>query len=289
MCFGRKCCRSCLLVTHHAYQLSRTSHVLCQPIIQNHTTNDNQNPFMFFRCLPAVQKNTTDTNHNHILLFRNVRLSRHLPFSPLASTLLVASSRELMANLLESTMELVGAKEWSFEALAVPQMGHVPSTEIENPITMENFLSSACRRCDGIRTTTLMFDFHPQVPQFGGFARLGELIQQGEIQDLPAPLSLNGNLPPRAKLGSIVHNIGGRRNECAQDSSLCRQVCRKQWTGTLYWQGLHSCLPPGSLGSSEGRSAPATASTRISSPVEPRAAEATVHSEELLVTMDSGF
>ena len=72
-----------------------------------------------------------------------------------------------------NSMELVRGREWSFEALAVPQMGHVPSTEIENPITMENFLSSACRRCDGIRTTTLMFDFHPQVPQFGGFRSLG--------------------------------------------------------------------------------------------------------------------
>ena len=48
-----------------------------------------------------------------------------------------------MANLLESTMELVGAKEWSFEALAVSQLGHVPSTEIDDPITMDNFLASA--------------------------------------------------------------------------------------------------------------------------------------------------
>ncbi|CAE7418696.1 unnamed protein product [Symbiodinium microadriaticum] len=111
-----------------------------------------------------------------------------------------------MANLLESTMELVGGKEWSFEALAVPQMGHVASTEIDNPITMDNFLSSACRRCE-VRTATLMFDFHPKVPEFGGLARLGELIQQGEISDLPAPLSLNGNLPARAKMGIIVHNL----------------------------------------------------------------------------------
>ena len=107
MRFGRKCFRSCLLLMHHACQLSRTSH-----------------------------------NHNQIMFFRNVLLSRHLSFSPVASTLFVASSRELMANLLESTMELVGGREWSFEALAVPQMGHVPSTEIENPITMEDFLST---------------------------------------------------------------------------------------------------------------------------------------------------
>ena len=93
---------------------------------------------MFFRCLPAVQENTTDNNHNRILFFRNVLRSRHLLFAPLASTLFVASSRDFMANLLESTMELVGGREWSFEALAVPQMGHVPATEIENPITMEN-------------------------------------------------------------------------------------------------------------------------------------------------------
>ena len=141
------------------------------------------------------------------MCFRNVILSRHLLLSPLALTLIVATSPEPMANLLESTMELVGGKEWSFEALAVPHIGHVPSTEIDNPITMDNFLSSACRRCEGVRSATLMFDFHPKVPEFGGLARLGELIQQGEISDLPAPLSLNGNLPARAKMGIIVHNL----------------------------------------------------------------------------------
>ncbi|CAE7706170.1 unnamed protein product [Symbiodinium necroappetens] len=163
--------------------------------------------YRVLKTLKEAKAEWDHNNHNRILFFRNVLLSRHLLFSPLASTLFVASSRELMANLLESTMELVGGREWSFEALAVLQMGHVPSTEIENPITMENFLSSACRRCDGIQTATLMFDFHPKVPEFGRFARLGELIHQGKIQDLHVPLSLNGNLPAHAKLGIIVHNL----------------------------------------------------------------------------------
>ena len=71
----------------------------------------------------------------------------------------------------------MGGKEWRFEALAVPQMGHVLSTEIDDPITMEQFLSSTCRRCDGIRNTILMFDVRSKIPEFGGLARLGELIQ----------------------------------------------------------------------------------------------------------------
>ena len=44
-------------------------------------------------------------------------------------------------------------------------------------------------------------------PRFPSSGRLGELIQHGEIQDLPSPLPLNGNLPTRAKLGSIVHDV----------------------------------------------------------------------------------
>ena len=77
-------------------------------------------------------------------------------------------------------MELVGGKEWSFEALAVPQMGHVPSTEIDNPITMDNFLSSACRRCEGVRSATLMFDFRG--------------AESAEVQDLDSDFWSSGSI-----------------------------------------------------------------------------------------------
>ena len=211
----------------------------------------------------------------------------HLLFSPFAVIFFVTTSRDLMADLLEATMELVGGKEWSFEALAVPQMGHVPSTDINKPITMENFLSNACRRCDGIRTATLMFDFHPKVPEFGGLARLGELIQQGEIHDLPAPLSLNGNLPARAKMGIIVHNLEDGTMHVLKILQFADEFAVSSVVELLLGQCLHSCLPAGSLVSSEGHPAPAGAYTRISSP-ESRGAEATPHSEELVLTMDSG-
>eukprot|EP00439_Symbiodinium_sp_Y106_P005237 s1345_g1.t1 len=103
---------------------------------------------------------------------------------------------------------------------------------------MGKFLSRACHRCDGVRTATLMFEFQAKIPEIGGLARLGELIPQGEMQSLPAPLSPNGNLPARARLGIIVHDLEDcTMRMCPRFFALPR-ICRMQWTGTLYGQCL---------------------------------------------------
>ena len=127
-----------------------------------------------------------------------------------------------------------------------------------------------------------MFDFNPKVPEFGGLARLGELIQQGEISDLPAPLSLNGNLPARAKMGIIVHNL--------EDATMHVLKILHFTEKFAVTSGLEIYIPvfrqgPWSL--PEGHSAPAGAYTRISPSLESRGSEATAHSEELILTMDS--
>ena len=69
-----------------------------------------------YQLFETTQQTTT---HDRMVFFRNVLLERHLLFSPFALIFFVTTSRDLMANLLEATMELVGGKEWSFEALAV--------------------------------------------------------------------------------------------------------------------------------------------------------------------------
>ena len=106
-------------------------------------------------------------------------------------------------------------------------------------------------------------------PRFPSSGRLGELIQHGEIQDLLSPLYTPQRQPSHAcQAGQYRTRRGGKRHECTQDFSLRREVCRLPWTGTLHGQCLHSCLPAGSLGSSEGHSAPAGAFTRMSPPVD---------------------
>ena len=46
-----------------------------------------------------------------------------------------------------------------------------------------------------MKTTTLIFDVHTRVSEFSGLARIGELIQQGELA------------PPNAKMAVIIHNL----------------------------------------------------------------------------------
>ena len=112
-----------------------------------------------------------------------------------------------MESLMDSVMEKVAGREWHYEALSLPQVGHLPISEIAEPITIEQFHQAACRRCDHVKSTTILFDVHFKVSEFGGLARVGELIQQGELDHLPLPLCLSGKLPPSAKMGAVIQNL----------------------------------------------------------------------------------
>ena len=112
-----------------------------------------------------------------------------------------------MESLMDSVMEKVAGREWHYEALSLPLVGHLPISEIAEPITIEQFLQAACRRCDHVKSTTILFDVHFKVSEFGGLARVGELIQQGELDHLPLPLCLSGKLPPSAKMGAVIQNL----------------------------------------------------------------------------------
>ena len=58
-----------------------------------------------------------------------------------------------------------------------------------------------------MKTTTLIFDVHTRVSEFSGLARIGELIQQGELAHLPLPLRVQEPLPQNAKMGVIIRNL----------------------------------------------------------------------------------
>ena len=68
-------------------------------------------------------------------------------------------------------------------------------------------LQAACRICDNVKSTTTLFDVHFKVCEFGGLARIGELVQQGQLDDLPLPLCLGGKLPTNAKMGAVIQNL----------------------------------------------------------------------------------
>ena len=68
-----------------------------------------------------------------------------------------------MASLFDTTLARVGGKEWKNDSLAVPQCGMVKAEDLEEPITLHQFLEGAGRRPDEAKVTTLLFDVHTYV------------------------------------------------------------------------------------------------------------------------------
>ncbi|CAE6920958.1 unnamed protein product [Symbiodinium sp. CCMP2592] len=111
-----------------------------------------------------------------------------------------------MSSLFDTILTRVGGKDWNYDSLAVPQCGMVKAEDLEEPITLQQFLQEACRRPDEAKVTTLLFDVHNNVPEFGGFARIGEQVQRSELDQLPLPLEVSQALPKGAKMGLIMDN-----------------------------------------------------------------------------------
>ena len=153
-------------------------------------------------------------------------------------------------NLFDSVMQRVGGKEWNYDSLAVPQRGLVKAEEIEEPISLRQFLAEACRRTDGGKVTTMIFDVHTGVPEFGGFARVGEQIQRGELDGLPPPLQVSRALPKGAKMGAIIENL--------HDGTL----------NVVKIMHFPDCVPSRPMGSAEDRAVSSATSPRLSGFVE---------------------
>ena len=112
-----------------------------------------------------------------------------------------------MANLLDEAMDQFGGKEHQYEALSLPKCGFVHASAIEHPISGSNFGADVCRRPDGLKTCTMAFDIHWNVPEFGSVAHLGEVIQGNRLDELPESIRLKGQLPRSSRLWLIVHNM----------------------------------------------------------------------------------
>ena len=112
-----------------------------------------------------------------------------------------------MSNLLDVAMEQFGGKEHQYESLSLPRCGFVNASTLEHPISVKDFITDVCRRPDGLKTCTLAFDVHWNIPEFGNVARLGEIIQSNRLDELPDAIRLKKQLPPNSKVGLIVHNL----------------------------------------------------------------------------------
>ncbi|CAE7490275.1 unnamed protein product [Symbiodinium sp. CCMP2592] len=83
------------------------------------------------------------------------------------------------------------SSECNNDSLAVPQCGMVKAEDLQEPITLHQFLQEACRRPNEAKVTTLLFDVHTNVPEFSGFARIGERRASGVILDNHRDVSMN--------------------------------------------------------------------------------------------------
>ena len=80
-----------------------------------------------------------------------------------ATRSLAECAQSVMATLMDNIMENVSGKEWHYESLALPQVGHMSLPDIAEPITLEEFLQAACHRCDNVKSTATLFDVHSKV------------------------------------------------------------------------------------------------------------------------------
>ena len=143
--------------------------------------------------------------------------------------------------------------------------------DIEERICLQQFLAEACRRTEGTKVTTVIFDVHTGVPELGGFARIGEQIQRGELDGLPLPLQVPHTLPKGARMGIVIENLhDGTLNivkvlhfpdELAIPHAL--KLC-------LYRRCLRACVPPRPMGGSEDSAVSPATSLGLSGFVEQR-------------------
>ena len=113
----------------------------------------------------------------------------------------------MATNLLDQAINEVGGKEWSYEALARPRSGHLRAADIESSITLQDFLSDVCRKPEQVKTTTLIFDFHSKVPEFGGLRDMPEKLWQQRFDELPPCMSPGNKLPANSSMGVVINNL----------------------------------------------------------------------------------
>ena len=109
-------------------------------------------------------------------------------------------------NLFDQAMLTYGGKNWTFCLNDEPQPSRKQAAEIENPISFSDFLLHACRPPGGVKTVSVLFDYHRSVPEFGLVDKVYKAIKDDSLETLPAQMKMGGPLPPGCKLGCVIHN-----------------------------------------------------------------------------------
>ena len=119
------------------------------------------------------------------------------------------------AGLFDDAMDKHRGSEWVYDVGAVPQCGDIAAEEIDDPISLSDFVRGALRSPHGVKSATTIISYHSSLPELGSLHRIGDAIRQGRVADIPAEIRPRGDLPDGAKLGVVV---------CSHDGGSCEAI-----------------------------------------------------------------
>ena len=90
----------------------------------------------------------------------------------------------------------------------MPQTGQRSESDIDEPISLADFIRHACRNLLGVRSVILLVDYIPRVPEFGGVHKVGELIASGDLDSLPEMVK------PRRKMADAASSCRCQQSPC---------------------------------------------------------------------------
>lgn len=101
--------------------------------------------------------------------------------------------------LIDAAMESHGGTEFNLNPLDEP----VPTTrieaDIENPISISNFVQGVLRPAAGVKRTRVLVDMHTNVPEVGALHSVVLPIKNRTLDQLPRGLATTVAAPPDTK------------------------------------------------------------------------------------------
>lgn len=122
------------------------------------------------------------------------------------ATLAVTPSPIIMA-LFDEAMETVGGADWVWSRLLVPKVEKKHAGDIQTPVSLEDFCTSALRPTVGVRSAWACCELIKDVPEQSE-AVLGRILAEGASGVLPPCLNLAAgkSLPHGANQGMVCRN-----------------------------------------------------------------------------------
>ena len=112
----------------------------------------------------------------------------------------------MAADLFNEAYRQYSGKDFNFSLEPLPTCGLIKEGDIEEAITFKDFVRYACREPQGVKSCSLIFDYHLSIPEFGSLHQVGRNIEAGSFANLPPPLRPKVALPDGAKMGAVIKN-----------------------------------------------------------------------------------